>query len=247
MRQISFGCGPELVKLISGLVPVMLVVLAACAGQPSEPVHDTGTIIGEVGDPRNRAKLGNVLVPPLRDFIDGEVCFRVLSRNRHVHRLAVPSPVGLTHAVFEVADIGREVEVSTVVSQGCRPIGDPFVVTKAEEDVVHELGGHQGIVTRVGFSTDGRLVDLHGGEADIAIRAGLGEWDGLEAELLMPIDYTPMASPGLLKPALVSSRMRTFCHSRPSHASQTRGGRRGSTGWRWPISAGPSSSSPASR
>jgi type IV pilus assembly protein PilF len=33
-----------------------LVLLAAC-GTPSAPEHDTGTIIGEVGDPRNRAKL----------------------------------------------------------------------------------------------------------------------------------------------------------------------------------------------
>ncbi len=32
-----------------------LLVLAACAS--SGPAHDTGTIVGEVGDPRNRAKL----------------------------------------------------------------------------------------------------------------------------------------------------------------------------------------------
>ena len=31
--------------------------------------------------------------------------------------------------------------VGTVVSQGCRPIGQPFVVTKADRDVVLELGG----------------------------------------------------------------------------------------------------------
>ena len=31
--------------------------------------------------------------------------------------------------------------VDTVVSQGCRPIGKPFVITKAERNVVHELGG----------------------------------------------------------------------------------------------------------
>lgn len=30
---------------------------------------------------------------------------------------------------------------TTVVSQGCRPIGDPFVVTRAEGQVVYELGG----------------------------------------------------------------------------------------------------------
>lgn len=33
------------------------------------------------------------------------------------------------------------VSIRTVVSQGCRPIGSPFVVTKAEQNVIHELGG----------------------------------------------------------------------------------------------------------
>ena len=34
-----------------------LLLLAACSTTPPAPEHDTGTIIGEVGDPRNRAKL----------------------------------------------------------------------------------------------------------------------------------------------------------------------------------------------
>ena len=29
----------------------------------------------------------------------------------------------------------------TVVSQGCRPIGEPFVITKAEDNVIYQLGG----------------------------------------------------------------------------------------------------------
>lgn len=33
------------------------------------------------------------------------------------------------------------VSVATVVSQGCRPVGDPFVVTKAERNIVHQLAG----------------------------------------------------------------------------------------------------------
>jgi len=33
------------------------------------------------------------------------------------------------------------VDVETVVSQGCRPIGDAFVVTRAERNFVEELGG----------------------------------------------------------------------------------------------------------
>lgn len=31
--------------------------------------------------------------------------------------------------------------IRTVVSQGCRPIGETFVITRAERNVVHELGG----------------------------------------------------------------------------------------------------------
>lgn len=37
--------------------------------------------------------------------------------------------------------IGGGVRVRTVVSQGCRPIGRPFVITKAEENMIVELGG----------------------------------------------------------------------------------------------------------
>lgn len=33
------------------------------------------------------------------------------------------------------------IEIQTVVAQGCRPIGDPLIVTKAEGNVLHELGG----------------------------------------------------------------------------------------------------------
>ncbi len=38
--------------------------------------------------------------------------------------------------------IHGNVRVRSVVSQGCRPIGDPFVITKAERNVIYELGGH---------------------------------------------------------------------------------------------------------
>ncbi len=33
------------------------------------------------------------------------------------------------------------VRIRSVVSQGCRPIGQPYVVTRCEANVVHELGG----------------------------------------------------------------------------------------------------------
>jgi small ligand-binding sensory domain FIST len=37
--------------------------------------------------------------------------------------------------------VSGPVRLRTVVSQGCRPIGKPFVVTKAERNVIQELGG----------------------------------------------------------------------------------------------------------
>ncbi|UPT76149.1 MAG: FIST C-terminal domain-containing protein [Elusimicrobiota bacterium] len=46
----------------------------------------------------------------------------------------------LRQGVAGVALVGP-VEVSTVVAQGCRPIGDPLIVTKAEGNVLRELGG----------------------------------------------------------------------------------------------------------
>lgn len=33
------------------------------------------------------------------------------------------------------------IEVETIVSQGCRPIGRPFVITKARENLIEQLGG----------------------------------------------------------------------------------------------------------
>ena len=37
--------------------------------------------------------------------------------------------------------LGPEVDVTAVVSQGCRPIGEPYTVTKAEGQVIYELAG----------------------------------------------------------------------------------------------------------
>ncbi|MBA2485863.1 MAG: FIST C-terminal domain-containing protein [Nitrospira sp.] len=37
--------------------------------------------------------------------------------------------------------LGGSISIRTVISQGCRPIGDRFIVTKAEHNVIQELGG----------------------------------------------------------------------------------------------------------
>lgn len=46
----------------------------------------------------------------------------------------------LRDGIVGVTLSGR-VEVSTVVSQGCRPIGRPFVITKGEKNIIQQLGG----------------------------------------------------------------------------------------------------------
>ena len=59
------------------------------------------------------------------------------------------------------------------------------------------LGGfqmeHPDLAVRM--TTSNEIVDLRSGEADVAIRAGRGDWPGLEVHKLMELDFTPMASP----------------------------------------------------
>ena len=40
---------------------------------------------------------------------------------------------------------GGSIEVRTLVSQGCRPIGRPYVVTRADQNLIEELGGKPAI------------------------------------------------------------------------------------------------------
>ncbi|MBI4342694.1 MAG: FIST C-terminal domain-containing protein [Candidatus Omnitrophica bacterium] len=59
------------------------------------------------------------------------------------------------HLIFMGTDVYREgavgvamtgnITMDTVISQGCRPIGRPYVVTKAEEHLIIELGGRQAL------------------------------------------------------------------------------------------------------
>lgn len=50
----------------------------------------------------------------------------------------------------------------------------------------------------VRMTTSNEMIDLRSGDADVAVRAGAGEWDGLEKHQLMPVEFTPMASPRFL-------------------------------------------------
>jgi LysR family glycine cleavage system transcriptional activator len=55
---------------------------------------------------------------------------------------------------------------------------------------------HPDLAVRMTTSND--VVDLRSGDADIAIRAGRGEWEGVEQHRLFESAFTPMASPNCL-------------------------------------------------
>jgi len=106
------------------------------------------------------------------------------------NRLLVGGEVVSAGAVGAV--LGPTVAVRTVVSQGCRPVGNPFVVTRAEGDVVFELAGRPAL-ERLGDIASalpedermmlyrgvhlGRVIDEHKadfGRGDFLIRAVMG-------------------------------------------------------------------------
>ena len=55
----------------------------------------------------------------------------------------------LGRQVFDDGAVGvlldPDVEVRTVVSQGCRPIGQPFTITKSEGNIISEMGGRSAV------------------------------------------------------------------------------------------------------
>jgi small ligand-binding sensory domain FIST len=55
------------------------------------------------------------------------------------NRLALDGAVVSDGAVGAL--LGPGVDIAGIVSQGCRPIGQPYVVTRAERNIVYELGG----------------------------------------------------------------------------------------------------------
>jgi small ligand-binding sensory domain FIST len=46
---------------------------------------------------------------------------------------------------FVGVTLSGPIEVETLVSQGCRPIGKPFLITRAHENVIEQLGGRSAI------------------------------------------------------------------------------------------------------
>jgi small ligand-binding sensory domain FIST len=77
------------------------------------------------------------------------------------NRLVLDGRVSVDGAVGAL--IGPGTRVEPVVSQGCRPIGNPYVVTKAERNVVYELAGRPALE---------RLLDAFGGTVNAPVHLG---------------------------------------------------------------------------
>lgn len=69
------------------------------------------------------------------------------------NRLVLDGRVHTSGAVGAL--LGPGVEVQTVVSQGCRPIGRPYIVTRGEGNVVYELGGEPALQRLVEMTREG--------------------------------------------------------------------------------------------
>ena len=69
------------------------------------------------------------------------------------NRLVLDRRVHVSGAVGAL--IGPGVDIDTVVSQGCRPIGRPYIVTKADGTYLYELAGSPPLERLVEMSADG--------------------------------------------------------------------------------------------
>lgn len=69
------------------------------------------------------------------------------------NRLVLDGRVETSGAVGAL--VGPGVEIDTVVSQGCRPIGRPYIVTRAERNYVYELAGSPALERLVQMTTEG--------------------------------------------------------------------------------------------
>ena len=95
------------------------------------------------------------------------------------NRLILDREVYDDGAVAVLLDPG--VEVRTVVSQGCRPIGQPFTVTKSEGNIVTEMGGRTAVdrlrETLLGLDEDDRALVAKGLHVGVVIDEHKSEFD----------------------------------------------------------------------
>ena len=99
------------------------------------------------------------------------------------------------------------IQIDTVVSQGCRPIGEPFVITKAEQNIIHELRGKPALeVVRSVFASaspdDQALMQtgLHVGRVVDERIEKFGQGDFLIRNLMGVVEQSAIAINALIRP-----------------------------------------------
>jgi small ligand-binding sensory domain FIST len=155
--------------------------LTAADGDPADGDLADGASVGFVGLPKAAGRPGSTLLLvadptsfPLTAFLDaaaaqlpgltvlGGVASAGLAPG--VNRLALDAAVHTDGAVGIL--FGPDWPVTATVSQGCRPIGDPFTVTRAERSMVYEIAGTPALVKLQevidGLSADDRALARHG-------------------------------------------------------------------------------------
>jgi small ligand-binding sensory domain FIST len=89
----------------------------------------------------------------------------------------------LDDSVFPTGAVGVLVPApaSTVVSQGCRPIGQPFIVTKSDRNVIYELAGrpaYDRLMEMIdGLNTEDRLLAGQGLHCGLVVDEHKAEFD----------------------------------------------------------------------
>jgi small ligand-binding sensory domain FIST len=120
--------------------------IMACQGEFGEPLSPDASNFSSVRHADGWIALANPFAFPIEDWINS--CNREASRVSVVGGLASGGHSNETTAFINgtpvdavaVPVIGRTAIVPAL-SQGCRPIGEPFTVTRADQNVIYALGG----------------------------------------------------------------------------------------------------------
>lgn len=99
------------------------------------------------------------------------------------------------------------IQIDTVVSQGCRPIGEPFVITRADQNIIHELRGKPALeIVRSVFSAasaDDQALMQHGLHVGRVVDERIekfGQGDFLIRNLMGVVEQSAIAINALVRP-----------------------------------------------
>jgi small ligand-binding sensory domain FIST len=120
--------------------------IIACQGEFGDPLAQDGSDFTSLSQANGWIALANPFAFPVDDWINS--CNREASRVNVMGGLASGGTSNETMVFINGAPvdaaavpvIGRTTIVPAL-SQGCRPIGEPFTVTRADQNVIYALGG----------------------------------------------------------------------------------------------------------